>query len=174
METYMRKEFTCYWWLIHIGVAVGILPMWMGLFPMIVTIASHQQPHFIFFALFAFGAVVIAGAAVAIPRLHKYWEPTPDITIDDEGLLLRAVKLEGDWWAQRGELMPWSEIHSVESAPYGRGEGIYVLWRGQRFRSWVQDPYLDSDGKFRSENSICEEIKATWDRCHNRGSVIES
>jgi hypothetical protein len=147
--------------------------MWLGVFAMIVTIASHKQPHFLFFVLLAFGAIVIAGPAVTIPWLHKYLEPTPDITIDDAGLLFRTVRLKGDWWSRGGELMPWSEIQSIELAPDGRGESIYVLWKGQRLRHWFQGPYLDGDGKYRWVG-IFEEIKATWDRRHTEGSVTKS
>jgi hypothetical protein len=173
----VRREFTCYWWLAPTGIFFGIGPMWMGMVALIGTIASHQRPHFMIFiclALFAFGAIVIAGGAVAIPWLHKYLNPTPDITIDDAGLLFRIVKLKGDWWVRQGQLMPWSEIQSVELAPYGRGESIDVLWGGQRFHHWIQGPYLDGDGKYRWENSIFEEIKATRDRCHTGGSVSQS
>jgi hypothetical protein len=174
MEAYMRTEFTGYH-LIPLGLAIGIGAMWMGMFPMIVIIVSNRQlPPFFFFGLFAFGALLAAGAAAGIPWLHRQFESDPDIIIDDTGLVLRRVKLEGDWWAQSGELMPWSEIQSVELGPYGRGQGIYVLWRGQRFRYFIKGVYVDGDGKsFWYMNSILEDIKVTWDRCRNGGPVTE-
>jgi hypothetical protein len=170
----MRKEFTEYFF-IGLGLAAGIFVMIGAMFAMIV-IFFHMgatPPFFVSFAIFAFGAVLTAAAA-AIPWLHKHCKSDPDIIIDDAGLLFRTVVLQGHWWPQSGELMPWSEIQSIELGPYGRGEGIYVLWRGQRFCHVLKGVFVDRDGKsFWRVSPILKEINATWDRCRNGSPVTE-
>ena len=96
-------------------------------------------------------------------RWRKKNKTLPLIIIDDTGL----------WHRRFGELIPWSEIQSVEywARPSIAVEDIRVVFRHER-HSLQPSNLMDSDGHRVWNSSVYKEIKACWERNRDTSAVF--
>jgi hypothetical protein len=105
-------------------------------------------------------------------RWRKKNKTRPLIIIDDTGL----------WHRKLGELIPWSEIQSIEywAHPGTGASDIRVVYRHERHSlpsssRWQPLNLMDSDGHRAWNSSVCKEIKACWERNRDASAVsVES
>jgi hypothetical protein len=118
---------------------------------------------------------LVAGFTIWVavtPWLRKRSKTRPLIIIDDAGLWLRRV----------GELMPWSEIQSVEwrvlhewrvhnpGINFGGTRDIVVVWKHEQYslayhgHAVGAEFLMDRDDKLWGPYSLYKEIKAHWEQ----------
>jgi hypothetical protein len=155
----MRKELFRWW---SITVAVVAVPL--GIFMMGTLIWLFLNDNTLSGRIAAgVGTAIVASwttFVAATPWLRRRSKMRPLIIIDDAGLWLRSV----------GELMPWSEIQSVEWKNDGRYINIIVAWRHERYRveGWMM---MDGDGKHWGPRRIYKEVRACWEQNRHPSSV---
>jgi len=159
----MRKEFFR-WWSITImvlGVPIGIFMTGAGVWRFLGDVRLSARVFIVVWTACAASWTIFV---TATPWLRKRSKTRPLLIIDDTGLWLRTV----------GELMPWSEIQSVDWVDLGRG-GVQtiVVWRHERHPShWGE--LMDHDGKHWWPHSIYKEIRERWERCRGASVSAES
>jgi hypothetical protein len=143
-------------------VPVGVFMTALGVWAFLVGPPSQNLfgPAFLVVWIALVASFTIWGAAT--PWLRKRSKTRPLIIIDDAGLWLRRV----------GELMPWSEIQSVEwrvhnpGSNFGGTRDIVVVWKHEQYsiahhgRAVGAEFLMDRDDKLWGPYSLYKEINA--------------
>jgi hypothetical protein len=107
-----------------------------------------------------FGVPGIVWGFISRRRREKN-KTRPVVIIDDAGLWLRSV----------GELIPWSEVQSLERKYTKDGDYIVVVYKDQPHSFGVC--LMDTDGRRWLTKSIYKETKAYWERNRRASSVSD-